>query len=289
MKQLVGGACCLLLGMLLGNRLPSNGTAYWTAPPLEKHGSVGAPPYFLRAPPRSKHDQQVLAEMAVHPGMLAANPAGTVAVVLAEDATSQVICEVLRHQSVHRILLFPPASSAPSAAPPAPRFSATWPCADNPRVVETQWTGATASTCKSVDVLIIDAVASGDTVPASTVNAAKAVAWKTIKCLLTEDATVMFQVGPAPTVWERGQLPSAKATAAEQLQLIAQFGKGLQHWRTDDDAEDAELNVHIFDTFVAADNRPRSYAVICKGREGGIRWNRNEACEVKTLLHNGPS
>ena len=267
-RQLGVGACCLCLGVLVGTRLPGNSADYST-------DSAAASSHFPRGPIPSGHDQQVLAEMAVHPGMLAANPPGTVAVVLAEDAASHVICEVLKHRSVHRVLLFPPASSV---APPS-GFSTSWPCADDSRVAETQWKDATASECKSVDVLIIDALPIGDTVPTSTVNAVETTAvWSSIKCLLKDEATVMFQLGPAPTVWKGSQSPSAKATTAEQLQLITKFGTDLSPLDgKDDDDEGDELNVHIFDTFVAVDNKLRSYAVVCKQKEAGVRWNRNEA------------
>lgn len=292
--QRVGRDCCfLVVGILLGSHgqhlLPSSaGGGSYTS--LE----TGLPSNFERRSltvhtPRgfgsSVHDQQIFAEMAVHPGMLTATPPGTVAIVLAGGAvSSQVICEVLKHQTVNRVLLFPPptpttAGSATGASKSMPAgFSVSWACADDGRVHETQWArpATPTSACDTVDVLIIDALPDGDGVPTSTADVLKtALYWDTVQCLLTKDASLLFQLGPSPTVWRGSQSPSAKARTAEQLDLIRTAGAALA---VNDDAHN-KGGVFVYDTFVDADSRLRSFAVVCRSAYSGCgtRWNKNEA------------
>ena len=153
-QQLARDGCILVFGILLGSQFlhvsfSSNAdgcdcnqsTQHWG----RSRKRSGSP---------SVRDQQIFAEMVVHPGMITAMPPDTVAIVLADDAavSSQVICEVLKHQTVNRVLLFPPPNptTASAASSKVTGFSASWACADDSRVAEMQWGSPATSECDSV-------------------------------------------------------------------------------------------------------------------------------------------
>lgn len=96
-------------------------------------------------------DMAIFGEMMTHPGLIAGATPGIVAVVAAE-APSAVLCEILKYRSVRKVLLFPPWDQEEAAearlhseAKLNEGFYKQWKCADDARVHLTQWTSPEAS------------------------------------------------------------------------------------------------------------------------------------------------
>lgn len=188
--------------------------------------------------------------------------------------------QVLKYRSLQQVLFFPPwdRKSAVGAAQPKPpeRFHELWGCSYDARVHPTGWNSPEASKCESVDAMIIEANPTGEGLPtstASTIGGADS-AWSTIECLLTINATLSFQVGGAPSIWNEGLSPSMARRTNNQLDVIKIAGDSLTF---DPIIGASGGGVHVFDQYISAADEVRSFVVICRNRLCGTRWGGNEA------------
>lgn len=99
--------------------------------------------------------------------------------------------------------------------------------------------------------MIIEANPTGEGLPtstASTIGGADS-AWSTIECLLTINATLSFQVGGAPSIWNEGLSPSMARRTNNQLDVIKIAGDSLTF---DPIIGASGGGVHVFDQYISA-------------------------------------
>jgi len=140
-----------------------------------------------------------------------------------------------------------------------------------------QWESQAASNCKSIDTIIVDGAQAGAAIPATTAAVVDTAVWIKILCLLDDDGNFIFPLGTAPTSWESSRSNAAQSTTEAQFALISKVASALTFAATPETNGISGGGIHVYDTYVRAAGEPRSFAVVCRNKECGGRWQRNEA------------